>query len=72
MSYFNKKMEDFKSRVVNNDDGELYCATCGAEKNLVEDKNNEGIYYCLECLEKSWRHDEMIVMGYETSPEVGD
>jgi hypothetical protein len=72
LEYLKNKLEIAKSKIVNNDDGDLFCVTCGSELNLVEDKYNEEVYYCLECLEKSWRHDEMIVEGFEESPDVGD
>jgi len=72
LEYLKKKMEDFKSRVIDNSDGELSCITCGSEENLVEDKHNEGVYYCLHCLERAWTHDEMVVEGYEESDGAGD
>ncbi len=72
LTFLNKKMAEAEKNVVNNDDGDLYCVTCGEEDNLVEDKYNEEVFYCLVCLEKSWRHDEMIYEGFEEGPDVGD
>ncbi len=67
-----KRMDIAKAQIIDNSDGNFYCMTCGSEEELVEDINNKGIYYCLQCLEKSWRHDEMIYEGFEEAPEVGD
>ena len=72
LEYLKKKMAYFKSKVVNNENGELFCITCGAESNLVEDDHNEEVYYCLECLERAWTHDEMVYEGYEESDVAGD
>ena len=72
LEFFNKKMEEFKKRVIDNKDEEHCCMTCGSTENLVEDQNNEGIYYCLHCLERAWRHDEMVVEGYETTDISSD
>jgi len=72
LEYLKKKMEGFKKLVVDNSNGELSCITCGSEKNLVEDKHNEEVYYCLECLERAWTHDEMVYEGFEESDVAGD
>jgi late competence protein required for DNA uptake (superfamily II DNA/RNA helicase) len=72
LEYLKKKMDSFKARVIDNNNGELYCITCGAEKDLVEDEHNEGVFYCLHCLERAWTHDEMIVEGFEESDGIGD
>ena len=72
LKFYKEKMKYFKSKIIDNSDGEEFCPICGSEKDLVEDDYNEGVFYCMICLERSLRHDEMIMEGYEDSPDVGD
>ena len=70
--YYKEKMKYFKSKIIDNSNEEEVCPLCGSLKDLVEDDHNEGVFYCMECLERSLKHDEMIYEGYEESPDVGD
>ena len=72
LEYLKKKMEYFRSKIVNNDDGELFCIKCGAEDELIEDDYNEEVYYCFECLERARTHDEMVYEGFEESDGSSD
>ncbi len=71
-SYYNKKLKELKERIIDNIDGEKYCFLCNSLENLIEDEFNEEVFYCLECMSRSLKHDEMIINDYEESPDVGD
>ena len=42
-----------------------FCAICGAHDQLAQDANQQGVYYCGECLDRSNRHQAAIDGGYE-------
>lgn len=46
------------------------CYRCGAEDDLVEDPQVEGLHICRPCLERVERQNEMIARGLEEEPGV--
>jgi len=49
------------------------CVSCGTAKNLVEDRNNEEVYYCKTCYHRTREHEFLIkalgMQGENQKPE---
>ncbi len=67
-----QKIEQLQEKIVFKSSEIHSCIYCGSNINLIQDISDDEMFSCFECAKKSLIHDEMIVEGFESSPDVGD